>query len=306
MKVGVNILNYGPAAGPGDFEAWVGHAERLGYHLAMISDHITLPPEVAAAYPPPFYDPFATLAWLAGRTATIELGTTVAVLPYRHPLHTARLAANIDVFSGGRLVLGVGIGWSPQEYAALGLDFAARGKIADDYLACIIDHWDHPVLTRHGRYVDAVDIATGPAPLRRPPVWVGGLDQPALRRAARFGDAWHPYGLGPEALRDRLPALRQAAEQAGRPVPAVAPRIALHITDKPIDRPDRLPGHGSLEQIHSDLAELAALGSTYVLLDPYLPVFLAGVPFADCPGHDPAQLEAIAERVVDLGAQRVR
>lgn len=294
MKLGVNILNYGPAAEPADFGAWVGRAEELGFDFAMISDHVALPPEVAAAYPPPFYDPFATLSWLAGRTTSIELGTTVLVLPYRHPLHTARVAANIDRFSGGRLILGVGIGWSAQEFAALGVDFARRAAIADEYLACILEHWDNEQVTMHGTFVDAQDLATGPAPERRPPVWVGGLEEPALRRAARFGDAWHPYGLDADGLRRRLPHLRAAAEEAGRPTPALAPRIALHITDRPREG-DRVPGHGSLDQILADLAALAELGATHVLLDPFLPVFLGAIPFSECRGHDQAQLEAIAE-----------
>lgn len=301
MKLGVNVLNYGPAAGPEDFESWVGCAERLGFDFAMISDHVTLPPEVAAAYPPPFYDPFATLAWLTGRTTTIELGTTVAVLPYRHPLHTARVAANIDRFSGGRLILGVGIGWSAQEFAALGLDFARRAAIADEYLACILEHWDKEQLTVHGEFLDAEGLATGPAPVRRPPVWVGGLDGPALRRAAGFGDAWHPYGLDVEALRLRLPALQDAARETGRPVPAVAPRIALHITDRPVDG-DRLIGFGSLEQILADLTALADLGATHVLLDPFLPVFLGAIPFSECRGHDQAQLEVVAAALTSATA----
>lgn len=306
MKIGVTILTYGPATGPDDFANWGSLAEQLGYQFMMITDHVTAPPQIAANFPDQFYDPFSTLAWLAGRTRQIELGTTVAVLPYRHPLNTARIVASIDQLSGGRFIFGVGIGWSPQEYAALGIDFTRRGRIADEYLECILDHWDKPVVSHQGRYAAYSDISTAPAPRRRPPIWVGGLADAALARTARFGDAWHPYGLGADALRERLPALRAAAERAGRDMPALAPRIALHLTERPVDGPDRIPGHGTLEQIHADIADMAALGVSHLLLDPFLAVFLDAAPPQPFPTNDPELLRIVAEKVVDLSQGTVR
>lgn len=306
MKIGVTILTYGPQVGPEDFENWGGLAEQLGYQFLMITDHVTLTPQLTANFPPPFYDPFTTLAWLAGRTRTIGLGTTVTVLPYRHPLNTARIAASIDRFSGGRFIFGVGIGWSKQEYAALGVDYTRRGRIADEYLSCVLAHWDQPLVSHHGAYADYAEVTTAPAPVRRPPVWVGGLTGAALRRTARFGDAWHPYGLSAAALRERLPALRAAAERAGRGVPALAPRIALHLTERPVDGPDRIPGYGTLEQIHEDIAEMAALGVSHLLLDPFLAVFLDAAPAEPFPTNDPQLLHVVAEKVVDLSRQVVR
>ena len=97
--------------------------EALGYHLLMISDHVAITPDVQARYPAPLYDPFMTLAWLAGLTRRVELGTTVIILPYRHPLQTARMAANVDRLSGGRFILGIGVGWARQEFDALGVPF---------------------------------------------------------------------------------------------------------------------------------------------------------------------------------------
>jgi probable F420-dependent oxidoreductase len=301
MKIGVTILTYGSQVGPEDFDSWGQLAERLGFHFMMITDHVTMTPQLTANFPPPFYDPFTTLAWLAGRTSTIELGTTVAVLPYRHPLNTARIAASIDRFSGGRLIFGVGIGWSKQEYAALGVDFTRRGRIADEYLACVLEHWDQPLVSFNG-----MDITTAPAPVRRPPIWVGGLADAALRRTARFGDAWHPYGLNAATIRERLPVMRAAAERAGRDVPALAPRIALHPTDRPVEGADRIPGHGTLEQIHEDVAEMAALGVTHLLLDPFLAVFLDAAPAEPFPTNDPHLLQMAAEKIVDLSGETVR
>src|SRR5215203_89997 len=119
MKFGVNVLNFGAHATSSGLRGWARFAEDTGFHSAMISDHIAVTPDVAEQYPAPFYDPFTTLAWFAGLTERVELGTTVAVLPYRSPLQTARVTANIDRFSGGRMILGVGVGWARQEYAAL-------------------------------------------------------------------------------------------------------------------------------------------------------------------------------------------
>src|SRR5258706_7089635 len=123
MRVGINLINFGPGASPESLARSAALGESLGDHLMMISDHVAITPDVQARYPAPFYDPFVTLGWLAGMTRRIELGTTVIILPYRHPLETARLAANLDRLSGGRLILGVGVGWARQEFEALGIPF---------------------------------------------------------------------------------------------------------------------------------------------------------------------------------------
>src|ERR1700680_4625425 len=106
MKIGVNILNFGPGTNLASLERWAQLAETLGYHFAMISDHVAVTSDVHRQYPVPFYDPFIALAWLAGVTKNLELGATVIILPYRHPLLTARMAANIDQLCCGRFILG--------------------------------------------------------------------------------------------------------------------------------------------------------------------------------------------------------
>ena len=126
MRIGVNLLNFGPGVSPDSLAGWTQLAETLGYHFVMISDHVAMTPDVVARYPAPFYDPFVTLAWLARLTRRVELGTTVVILPYRHPLHTARLAANVDRLSGGRFIFGVG--WARQEFEALGVPFAGSAR----------------------------------------------------------------------------------------------------------------------------------------------------------------------------------
>lgn len=270
LKLGVNIPNFGPTATPRNLRDWVRFADDTGFDLAMVSDHVAPTPDVVALYPAPFYDPYVTLAWLAGVTDRLELGTTVTVLPYRHPLVTARAAANIDQFTGGRFVLGVGVGWSEPEYTALGVPFRERGRITDEYLAAIIDAWSRDVVSLDGDRARYRDVSTGPRPARapHPPVWVGGASRAGIRRAARFGDAWHPNNAPIGWLRDAgLPALRAAAADLGRAVPVLCPRIRARLQRHDLPADDRPVGVGGAGQIQADLEALAELGAAYVVLD---------------------------------------
>ncbi|MFJ9901092.1 LLM class flavin-dependent oxidoreductase [Streptomyces sp. NPDC091280] len=242
MQLGVNVPNFGPGTDPGVLRAWARVVSGLGFDLLMVSDHVTITPDVAERYPERFYDPFTTLSWLAGISdGGLRLGTTVLVLPYRHPLLVARMASNLQEFSGGRFVLGVGVGWARQEFDALGVPFGARGRLTDEYLGVVREAW---------RAEDAA----------APAVWVGGHSAAAVRRAVRFGDAWHPL---------RLPVARMRSVLADNPMPGFAPRIALRQTDAPVQEAERPAGVGTLEQIVGDLEELRALGAETVVLDPY-------------------------------------
>ncbi len=300
MQVGVNVLNFGPETDPSTLLGWARYAEERRFGFAMISDHMAITPDVAEQYPAPFYDPFTTLAWLSGLTERIELGTTVAIVPYRHPLHTARVAANIDRFSGGRLILGVGVSWPRQEYAALGLPFHRRGAMTDEYLEVIIRSWTAETISYSGSFVSFEDVATGPLPVRRPPIWVGGASSAAIRRAVRFGDAWHPLNQRLSWFRDEgLPALQHAAETAERGVPAFAPRLPLRLTETSLDDRSRLAGQGTLDQVRRDLDDLADLGATHVLLDTY-----PGSPSEfRPPAVDQRMLDALADHISTITAE---
>ncbi|MEU3524182.1 LLM class flavin-dependent oxidoreductase [Streptomyces sp. NPDC038707] len=242
MQLGVNVPNFGPGTDPGILREWARLAEGLGLGVLMVSDHVAVTPDVAERYPEPFHEPFTTLSWLAGLTTTVRLGTTVLVLPYRHPLLVARMAASLHRLSGGRFVLGVGVGWARQEFEALGVPFTARGRLTDDCLAVL----------RQARKAGGEESDV--------PVWVGGHSEAALRRAVRFGDAWHP-------LRLSLPHMRAVLRRHA--LPGFAPRIALRVTDAPVDAADRLAGVGTVEQILDDLDQLRLLGADTVVLDPY-------------------------------------
>ncbi|KDN23113.1 LLM class flavin-dependent oxidoreductase [Amycolatopsis rifamycinica] len=251
MKIGVNVPNFGPGTDPGVLRAWAQTVEGLGYDLLMVSDHVAITPDVAEQYPAPFYEPFTTLSWLAGVTQRVRLGTTVLVVPYRHPLLVARMAANLDALSGGRLVLGAGIGWAKQEFDALGVPFEQRGKLTTEYLRTIRAAWG-----------ERDDYRAGPIPL-----WLGGHSDAGLRRAIELGDAWHPLRMTTAGFRETLGRLEKLA--GDRPLPGFAPRILLRLTAAPVTGPERLAGEGTLEQVLDDLAQLRALGAETVVLDPF-------------------------------------
>jgi len=163
--MGVNVPNFGPGTAPGTLRRWAQTVEGLGFDLLMVSDHIAVTPDVAEQYPAPFYEPFTTLAWLAGITGRIQLGTTVLIVPYRHPLLIARMAANLNELSGGRLVLGVGVGWAVQEFEALGVPFQQRGKLTDAYLRTLRAAWENNDDYRGGRIPMTESPVTAPGRL---------------------------------------------------------------------------------------------------------------------------------------------
>ncbi|MDO8751218.1 MAG: TIGR03619 family F420-dependent LLM class oxidoreductase [Dehalococcoidia bacterium] len=271
MQFGVNLLNFGPGVSPSALLRWALIAESLGYHFAMICDHVAITTEVGRRYPEPFYDAYATLSWLAGQTKQIKLGTTVIVVPYRHPVLMARLGANLDNLSGGRFIFGVGVGNARTEYAALGIPFHRRGAIADEYLSAIKALWTGKTVSFSGRYVSFQDVS-GIDSLQKPhpPIWVGGSSDAALKRAVRFGEAWHPIRIRLDWLRNNaLPRLRKFAEESQSPVPALAPRIRLTITATTQPEETRQVGEGTIDQVRRDLEALGSLGASHVLFDWY-------------------------------------
>jgi probable F420-dependent oxidoreductase len=305
MRFGVNLINFGPSATPDALARWAAVTESLGYHFLMTSDHLAVTADVQARYPAPFYEPFTTLAWLAGVTRRLELGSTVVILPYRHPLAVARMAANIDQLSGGRLIFGVGVGWAQQEFAALGVPFHRRGALTDEYLAALKTLWTAEVAAFQGRYVAFSDVHTAPRPARtpHPPIWVGGNSEAAMRRAVRHGDAWHPIRVRVDWLTHTgLPRLRQLAEAEGKPVPALCPRIRLRLLPTPLPDDQRVAGEGTLEQVRGDLQALQAMGASYVLLDS----FCDDVEATRRPEAAWRMLAILAEDVLDLPREALR
>ncbi len=305
MKAGVNLINFGPGANADSMRRWVEISEGLGYHLMMTSDHIAITPDVNGRYPAPFYEPISTLGWLAGITRTMEIGSTVIIVPYRSPLETARACANIDRLSGGRFILGVGVGWAQDEFDALNVPFERRGAMTDEYLDAIKLLWTEDVASFEGEYVSFTDVHTAPRPAQNPhpPIWVGGPSDAAMRRAVVYGDAWHPIRITLDGFRNTdIPRLREIAAREGKPMPDLCPRIRLRITDSPMDEGQRLAGEGSIEQIRGDLFELEELGCAYVLFD----TFYDDIEATRHPENSWRMLATVAEKALDLANESVR
>jgi probable F420-dependent oxidoreductase len=191
-------------AGPDELLRVAQACDQAGFFYVAVCDHVCIPRERAAAMSTVWYDPVATLGWLAASTRSVRLLSYVYVAAYRHPLQTAKAFATLDTLSGGRVILGVGAGHLEAEFAALGIDFARRGKLLDDAIDVIAKAFVDEFPQHEGPVWKVHDVGIRPRPVQRPrpPIWVGGNTPAALRRAAARGDGWLPQGT----VRDQLPA----------------------------------------------------------------------------------------------------
>jgi len=198
VRVGIHLPQYGHVAGAEAITRAARHAEELGFADVWISDHIVHP--AAQTYPSPhLFDPLVTLTWAAASTTTIGLGTSVLVVPMHNPVELTNALASIDALSGGRLVAGVGVGWSADEYAALGCSFEDRGRRLDETIDLFRTAWIDDPVTFRGEFVSFEEIRFLPKPAHRIPIWVGGSSEPAYRRAVSKGDGFQAVGIGPPA-----------------------------------------------------------------------------------------------------------
>ncbi|MDR7515622.1 MAG: LLM class F420-dependent oxidoreductase [Armatimonadota bacterium] len=193
-------------------------AEEMGYDSVWASDHL-LPPANRPRYGT-LFECLTTLAYVAGQTRRVRLGTSVLVLPLRHAVEVAKQVATLDALSGGRVILGVGAGWIPEEFAALGADFRHRGRHLDEAIRVLRLLWSEPRPSFAGTFYQFRDVLFGPLPVQPggPPIWVGGYTDAALRRAARLGDAWHGDDVAGAQLASMVARLRVLAAREGRTV----------------------------------------------------------------------------------------
>ena len=249
--------------------------EAAGFESIWTSDHVVFPHEVRARYPfaadgritrpveADYLEPVVVLSAITSTTSKAELGTSVLILPMRNPVMFAKQAACIDALSGGRLVLGVGVGWLREEFEALGADFDSRGAVLDEWLAIARRCWTGSVEPFEGRFYRLPEaIYCKPVPVRKPPVLIGGMSRHALQRAGRIADGWlAQYSLeelSEEGIADGLAAIRLAGQQAGRPEADLdAFRLVVRVTGA-----DR-----KLDVLAPRLASLAAAGATDLVVD---------------------------------------
>jgi probable F420-dependent oxidoreductase len=205
MRFGVHLPQFGRIASPKAIQCAAVQAEQLGFDDVWVSDHLAIPAD-AAHVTPYFYEPVVVLTWAAAVTQHVGIGTTVLVLPYRHPLHLAKQLATLDRLSGARLTVGAASGWLEPEFNALGVPFSERGPRSDEALAVLRACWEQDPTSFRGATVKFDGLRVLPKPDRKIPIWVGGASGPALRRAVRFGDGWHGTFMSPE---ETGPILRQ-------------------------------------------------------------------------------------------------
>ncbi len=293
MEFGFSLPTGGPLATPENLIALAKRAEELGFDIISVSDHIVMPRQIESRYPysetgkwpssnraHECLEQLTTITFLASQTSKTKLLTSVMVLPYRNPVPTAKVLASIDVLSNGRLVVGCGVGWMREEFEAVEAPpYEERGAVSDEYIEAFKELWTSEPPSFEGKYCRFSDISFLPKPVQKPhpPIWIGGESPPALRRAARLGDAWFPIGSNPQfpvgtkaQLAEYISRLGRYAEDAGRSpseidvaysVSGYNPREAEFMTDG-----KRKPFTGTPQQIADDIKSFEELGVGYLLL----------------------------------------
>lgn len=293
MEFGVSLPSRGPLAKPDIVLTIAAKAEALRYSSLFVSDHVVLPASSARSIYPyapngrlpggadqDYLEPLVMLSHLAHATRRIRLGTSVLVVPYRNPIVTAKMLATIDLVSGGRVILGAGVGWLQEEFEALGSpSFSDRGDVTDEYLTLMRQAWTTDPVSFAGRHYTLRDVHVLPKPVQRPtiPIWIGGHTGSALSRAGRLGDAWHPIGLRPPALLEpdeygaKVARIHDAARKAGRDPGAVTLtfRAPMAVRPRGAKAPagDRPLLQGSVDEVAADIRRYEAVGVTHVVFD---------------------------------------
>lgn len=268
----------------------VAKAEALGFSSFWLGDHVIIPREVDASAHGrdvggetriadktvvDVFEPIVTMAYLAAHVHTIRLGFSVLVIPYRNPVLTAKMLSSIDVLSGGRIMLGAGVGWMEGEFAALGASFADRGAVTDEYLQVMQECWTQESPSFHGRHYDLEDIAFRPKPIQAPhvPIYVGGNGEPALRRAARLGQGWLPLFQSPAELQPKIARLHELCAASGRGAAESRVIASVRVRLRAEDDPDSVWSARNATAVRAVVAAYEEVGVdelTLVIVEPDL------------------------------------
>ncbi|MDX1887353.1 LLM class F420-dependent oxidoreductase [Mycolicibacterium sp. 120270] len=259
MRVGVTFPQTELGGDPGAVRAYGERVEELGYNHVLIYDHVLgADPAVHTGWNGPydvhttFHEPFVVFGYLAAVTRRLELVTGVIILPQRQTALVAKQAAEVDLLSGGRLRLGVGVGWNAVEYEALGENFGDRGKRSAEQIDLLRRLWTEQTVTFNGRFHTVTGAGIAPLPVQRPvPVWVGAASAPGYKRAGRLADGWFPM-MGPGPKLDEARAIvAAAAAEAGRDPAAIGME-------------GRVDWRGDADAVAERLAEWAKAGASHV------------------------------------------
>ena len=278
MRLGLFSINMGACAQPTGLAETAAAAERAGFESVWAGEHVVLPdPQVPPSPMAPqdaALDPLLALAWAAANTSTVRLATGIVIMPQRNPVVLAKQVASLDVLSGGRVTLGVGVGYLEPEFRAIGANYDERGAVTDEYLAAMASLWydEHPQF--HGRFADFAGVDAHPRPVQQPiPIVVGGHSAAAYRRSVAGAQGWYGFAQRPEDTAASLAGLAEAgdrverAESLGRLEISVTPRgrltaeTAAAFAELGVDRLVVMPRPGTdvQETIDTALAAVADL-----------------------------------------------
>lgn len=279
IDIGVHLPQLGRSANRENLITWAEEADRLGLHSGWVSDHVAWPREIESKYPytadgsfpggfdMPWLDPLGTLLFVAARTERIKLGTTVLILGYRPPVLTGKWMATLDVLSGGRAILGVGVGWMREEFEVLGMPFDNRGARADEQLEIFETLFRDELPSYEGSYYGFGEVGFSPKPPgNRIPVWVGGSSPAAFRRTARFGDGFHAAFEPIERVAEEWAAIEAACEAIGRDRAELELSVRLYLDPDGRMEPEKSIA-GSAEQMADTVGRWQDIGVTHVGLD---------------------------------------
>jgi probable F420-dependent oxidoreductase len=280
MRLGFGLPLHGGPARPDGLIAIARRAEALGYDGLWVWERLLAPVDPTVPYPigdgtfPAAFrsvlDPVETLTFVAGHTSRVTLGTSVLNLPFYNPVLLARRLTTLDVLSGGRLRVGFGTGWLPEEYEAVGVPFGERGRRADEALRVLKAVWTTDPVEFHGAYYHVPRAHIGPKPVQKPhpPIYMGAYVPAALRRLAREADGWTPVGIPLTALPEMFAGIKAAARAAGRDPDALelVVRANVDLRRQPLTG-QRADFHGSLEQVAEDVSRARRAGATELFFD---------------------------------------
>lgn len=284
MRFGIVLPHFRAVAGASSIRDTAQAAEQLGFDSIWVTDRAAIPagaPSVHHRFGPAFFDPYVTLSYVAAKTERLRLGATVFVLPFHHPLFTARAIASLDQLSGGRVIVGAGAGWMAEEFEAIGVPFKQRGRLTDEYLDAMIALWSAPVASFSGPTVHFENLSSEPLPVQRPypPIWVGGGSPAALRRTVKYGVAWHGSPQPLPALREITAVLAEEARRQGRDPASIelTTRAPLHfVTGNRAVMASEVPDYpsGTPDQVVASIHRYKRAGFTELVFD----TFFAGFP----------------------------
>ena len=282
MRLGFNIPHLGPAAGPEAIVRVAQRAEELGYESVWVTERLLWPVNPQTPYPatpdgslPEVYktvlDPLEALTFVAGQTSRIALGTSILDMPYYNPVMLARRLTTLDVLSNGRLRLGLGLGWSKDEFDAVGASLKERGRRADEFIEVLKAIWTQDPVEFHGKFYNVPKSVIFPKPVQKPhpPIYLAAFSPPAMMRAGRLADGLNPVMAPASAMKQMMETARGAAQEAGRDPSkfALIVRANLMVTDQPLGD-DRWMFTGSADQIKGDIAATRDVGADELFFDP--------------------------------------